>query len=182
MFRLVHAVILGLIGAGVVHIVVLFLMPEMSPRDAWSRLAEDGGLYAMTPYHSDSSLAGQSGVADPYFQAAACRFDLTDGIIHLAQDRAVPFWSASVYDRQGHNIYSLNDRTAQNGLLDLVVLTPGQMVDLRKSPLQEMEQAIFVETPITEGIIVVRGFQPDESWNRQVSEFLGGLDCAAEPI
>jgi len=35
--RLFHAVLLGLVGAGIVHIVVLLLVPEFSERDAWSR-------------------------------------------------------------------------------------------------------------------------------------------------
>ncbi|TGV75985.1 DUF1254 domain-containing protein, partial [Mesorhizobium sp. M00.F.Ca.ET.149.01.1.1] len=48
MRRLLHALILGLLGAGIVHIVVLFLVPEFSERDAWSRLAMASDLYKMT--------------------------------------------------------------------------------------------------------------------------------------
>ena len=44
----------------------------------------------------------------------------------------VPFWSVSVYDRSGHNIYSFNDHTATGGKLDSVVLTPAQMIEVRK--------------------------------------------------
>ena len=43
-----------------------------------------------------------------------------------------PFWSVSVYDRSGQNIYSFNDRTPPDGNLDFVVLTPAQMIELRK--------------------------------------------------
>ena len=38
----------------------------------------------------------------------------------------------SIYDRSGRNIYSFNDRTAMEGELDVVVVTPLQMVELRK--------------------------------------------------
>jgi len=37
--RLLYAVVLGLVGAAIVHIAVLFLLPRLSERDAWSRLA-----------------------------------------------------------------------------------------------------------------------------------------------
>ena len=48
MRRLLHAILLGLLGAGIVHIVVLLLVPEFSERDAWSRLAMASDLYKMT--------------------------------------------------------------------------------------------------------------------------------------
>lgn len=182
MRRFLYALILGLIGAGIVHIAVLFLLPQMSPRDAWSRLAGQADLYEVGPYVADSDLAGAAGIADPFFQAVACRFDLSEGIAHVEGSGTVPYWSASVYDRSGQNIYSLNDRGAKGGQLDVVILTPAQMVDFRKAPLEELQNAVFVEMPINQGIIVVRGFAPDQTWVRSVAEFLGEIDCAAEAI
>jgi uncharacterized membrane protein len=182
MRKLLYAIVVGLIGAGIAHIVILFLLPQMSPRDAWSRLAESTDLYATTPYQVASPVGGQAGVADPYFRAVACRFDLSDGVTRIFRDGKVPFWSASVYDRNGQNIYSLSDRTANDGVLDIVVLTPAQMVDMRKSPLEELQDSVFVEAPITEGMVVIRSFVPDESWNSIITGFLGAIDCSAQPI
>ncbi len=180
MNRYVYAVLVGLLGVGIVHIAVLFLLPQMASRDAWSRLAGQADLYQMTPYVADSDLAGPAGVADPYFQAVACRFNLDEGITHVQSSGVVPYWSASVYDRNGQNIYSLNDRGAKSGQLDVVILTPAQMVDMRKAPLDDLQSAVFVETPIDQGIIVVRGFAPDPTWVRSVADFLGAIDCASE--
>ena len=178
--KLLHATLLGLIGAGIVHIVILFLLPDMSPRDAWSRLARQAETYQISTYAADSVISGPAGVADPFFQAVACRFDLTDGVTHVHREGRVPYWSASVYDRGGRNLYSLNDRSATDGQLDLVVLTPDQMVDMRKSPVEELQNAIFVEAPISEGIVVIRGFAPDGSWARTVSEYLNAIECVAQ--
>jgi len=180
MRKFVYAAIVGLIGAGIVHVAILLLLPTMSPRDAWSRLAAQADLYQTTPYVTDSDVAGPAGIADPYFQAVACRFDLGEGVAHVQGSGVVPFWSASVYDRSGQNIYSLNDRSAKDEQLDIVILTPAQMVDMRKAPLEELENAVFVETPIDEGIVVVRGFAPDQTWVRKVADFLGAIDCVPE--
>jgi uncharacterized membrane protein len=76
----------------------------------------------------------------------------------------------------------LNDRTAKNGVLDLVVVTPAQLVDIRKSPPPELESSVFVEAPIDEGMVVVRGFQPDETWRKQIGDYLAAIACTAEPI
>ncbi|CDX55713.1 DUF1254 domain-containing protein [Mesorhizobium sp. LCM 4577] len=177
MRKLLHALILGLLGAGIVHIVVLFLVPEFSERDAWSRLAMASDLYKMTRLDAEAGGAPVVKSVDPLFYAAACRFDLTDGLVRIRAPGDVPFWSASVYDRNGHNIYSFNDHNANGEKLDAVVLTPAQMIDVRRDLPEDLQGAIFVEAPIEEGIFVVRAFVPDESWKPIVSRFLEQSAC-----
>ena len=177
MRSLLHALILGLLGAGIVHIVVLFLVPEFSERDAWSRLAMASDLYKMTRLDAEAGGAPVVKSVDPLFYAAACRFDLADGLVRIRAPGDVPFWSASVYDRNGHNIYSFNDHNANGEKLDAVVLTPAQMIDVRRDLPEDLQGAIFVEAPIEEGIFVVRAFLPDESWKPIVSRFLEQSGC-----
>lgn len=177
MRSLLHALILGLLGAGIVHIAVLFLVPEFSERDAWSRLAMASDFYKMTRLDAEAGGAPVVKSVDPLFYAAACRFDLTDGLVRIRAPGDVPFWSASVYDRNGHNIYSFNDHNANGEKLDAVVLTPAQMIDVRRDLPEDLQGAIFVEAPIDEGIFVVRAFVPDESWKPIVSRFLEQSAC-----
>ncbi|MBZ9885563.1 DUF1254 domain-containing protein [Mesorhizobium sp. CA10] len=177
MRRLLHALILGLLGAGIVHIVVLFLVPEFSERDAWSRLAMASDFYKMTRLDAEAGGAPVVKSVDPLFYAAACRFNLADGLVRIRAPGDVPFWSASVYDRNGHNIYSFNDHNANGEKLDAVVLTPAQMIDVRRDLPEDLQGAIFVEAPIEEGIFVVRAFVPDGSWKPIVSRFLEQGTC-----
>jgi uncharacterized membrane protein len=177
MLRIAYAIALGLFGAGIVHIVILLLVPELSERDAWSRLSAAAGPYRMIRIDPDGGGSALVGSVDPLFHAAACRFDLSDGVVQVSAPGNVPFWSVSVYNRGGQNIYSFNDRTAATGLLDFVILTPTQMIELRKDLPEELQQSIFVEAPLDEGIVVVRTFVPDESWEEVVSRYLGTVSC-----
>jgi uncharacterized membrane protein len=177
MRRLLHAIILGLLGAGIVHIVVLLLVPEFSERDAWSRLAMASDYYKMTRLDAEAGGAPVVKSVDPLFYATACRFDLSEGMVRIKAPGTVPFWSISVYDRSGHNIYSFNDRTATGGLLDAVVLTPAQMIEVRKELPEALQGSIFVEAPIDDGIFVIRAFIPDDSWKPIVSRFLEQSSC-----
>ncbi|MBL8581643.1 MAG: DUF1254 domain-containing protein [Rhizobiaceae bacterium] len=177
MLRLAYALALGLLGAGIVHIVVLLLVPGYSERDAWSRLAEMSGPYRMTRIDAVAGGEPLLGATDPLFVAAACRFDLSDGMVQMVAQGRVPFWSASVYDRAGRNVYNFNDRASQSGALDLVVLTHAQMVEVRKQVPDGFQRSLFVEAEIGEGIILVRAFSPDGSWSSAVSDFLGGMSC-----
>jgi uncharacterized membrane protein len=172
--------LLGLFGAGIVHIVVLLLIPEFSERDAWSRLAMASDLYTVTPLEAESGGPPVVKSVDPLFQAAACRFDLGDGLVRITAAGRVPFWSVSVYDRNGQNIYSFNDRSAEKGVLDAVILSPAQMIAVRKDLPEDLAGAVFVETPTDRGIAVIRAFVPDDSWKSGVARFLGQASCALQ--
>ncbi|MCF6099767.1 MULTISPECIES: DUF1254 domain-containing protein [Mesorhizobium] len=177
MRRLLHAILLGLLGAGIVHIIVLLLAPEFSERNAWSRLAMASNLYRMTRLDAEAGGTPVVKSVDPLFYAAACRFDLSDGMVRVKAPGNVPFWSVSVYDRSGHNIYSFNDHSATGRVLDSIVLTPAQMIEIRKDLPEELQGAIFVEAPIDEGMFVIRSFVPDDSWKPTVSRFLEQSSC-----
>ena len=176
-FRIGHAVLLGLLGAAILHILILLLLPEISSRSAWSRMAEAADLYQPLPLRNNLPGTARDGNRDPLFRSVACRFDLTDGLLRVQAAGAVPYWSASVYDRAGKNLYSFNDRSARDKALDIVVLTPAQMLEVRKEVPEELGQSVFVESSEEEGVTVIRAFIPDESWGPSVDAFLDSLRC-----
>lgn len=173
---LLHALALGLVGAGIIHIAILLMLPSYSERDAWSTLSGQANYYTVARLDPPDSAA-LIGTLDPLFDAAACRFDLRDGTVHITGEGEIPYWSISVYDRVGQNVFSLNDRSSTDGELDFVIATPEQMIDLRNALPVGYDRAVFVEADVNEGIVVVRAFAPDESWEPTVSRYLAGLDC-----
>jgi uncharacterized membrane protein len=111
------------------------------------------------------------------FEVASCRFDLTDGSVHVFSPTRVPYWSLSVFDRRGQNVFNLNDRTATGGVLDVVVARPVQLIELRKAMPPNYENAVFVESDITEGMVILRSFVPDASWRGIVDRQLADTRC-----
>ncbi|MEO3998542.1 DUF1254 domain-containing protein [Mesorhizobium sp. CAU 1732] len=176
MTRIVHAILLGLIGAGVVHIAVLLMVPSYSERDAWSAISQQSNYYTVTRLDPPGS-APLIGSLDPLFSAVACRFDLTEGVVRLHGTGSAPYWSISVYDRTGQNIFSLNDRSSSQGALDFVIADDVQMVELRNALPAAFDRSVFVEANIEEGIVVARAFVPDESWEKTVGDYLQGITC-----
>jgi uncharacterized membrane protein len=178
--RLAHAILVGLVGAGIVHIAVLMMLPSFSARDAWSKLASSADLYKVARIAGEDAEPAVLQSPDPFFDAVACRFDLDEGVTHLTAKGVTPFWSVSVYDRNGQNIYSFNDRSATDGSLDFVIATPLQMTEVRKNLPPEFEKSVFVEADIDEGMVVIRSFVPDESWKPEITSYLNGVSCRAE--
>lgn len=177
MLRLVYLILLGLLGAGIVHIVVLFLLPSYSDRDVWSRLSAVASPYETVRLGRDKAGAGVPVPANPFIRAAACRFDLADGALHMEAAGSVPFWSLSLYDDNGLNIFSISDRAATDRALDVVVANRAQMQKVRAQPPAEFARSLFMEVDMEEGIALVRVLVPDETWDLVVDGFLAGLDC-----
>jgi uncharacterized membrane protein len=168
---------LGVIGAGLVHIAIVLLVPVYADNNAWSRLA---GLGPENEFHmvGRTDPSHQVRQFDPLFAMAACRFDLDAGPMHLSATGRVPFWSLSVFSKVGENIYSLNGRTAIDRRLDLVLAQPLQRIELEKTPSPDTADSIVAETDIGKGFVVVRAFIPDESWRPLVTSFLKDAHCA----
>lgn len=189
MRSLTFAVLLGVVGAGLVHGAVLLLLPVLGQRDAWTRFSAVAQPFATVRLDA----GGANGVVipglDPMFMVAACRFDLTQGPLVVAANGRVPFWSASVIAPDGRNLFSLNDRVRDGGALGFVVLTPAQMAERAVVPPADGETdepvaatAIFAEVRVDQGMVAVRAFVPDESFRGAVEAFLSSLSCSTEAV
>lgn len=177
MCKLLYAIVLGVVGAAIVHIVILFLLPVYTNQDAWAQLAKSAELNEALLLEQGGEVSRSLGPGNPFLETAACRFDLSRGAVHIHGDGTVPFWSMALYDRTGLNLFSFNERTATDGILDFVVLTHGQMLEMRKDLPAEFRSSIFVEVDTSEAMFVVRSFVPDQTWKPQVTSFLKGITC-----
>lgn len=179
MGRFLHAIALGLAGAGIVHIAALLLVPHFASNDAWSRIAALGpehGFAIVEPAGRTSS--GVIEVHDPEFAIAACRFDLSRGPVHITAALDVRFWSVSIFNDRGQSIYSFNDRNSSNGALDLAIASPVQMIELRKDLPDDFADSIFVEADLRRGMVVLRLFQPAPDSREAVRSMLDEAACA----
>ena len=181
LLALVHTAALATLVAIIVHIVIVLLVPFFAPVDAWAKLS------AVTAPWRFSEIARPAGDAvpraptlpdlDPRFGVIACRFDLADGPASIVAEGEVPFWSLAVFDRRGENIYSLNDRTAIGGRLDMLIVNAAQRAQLRENPVEGLDRSVLVRTNIGEGFVLVRALAPDETWVPAVRAFLGAATC-----
>lgn len=176
MVKLLRLLLLGLVGAAIVHIAVLLLVPFYSDKNAWSHMELLGDAYA---FHRLDEKSGLISDQDPLFAQAACRFDLSDGPVHVTTKGKLPFWSLSVYAPNGDNLYSLNDNVSGDRQLNLIIADPIGIAALRAEGVQNDGRSIIIEQDIGEGAIVLRGFMPDASWGQQVQDFFNQSSCTA---
>ena len=174
MAKLLRLLVLGLVGAAIVHIAVLLLVPLYSSKNAWSHLEALGEPYRFYMLSDTSGLVSDQ---DPLIEQAACRFDLTDGPVQITAKGNLPFWSLSVYAPNGDNLYSLNDNVSTDRQLDLIIADPLGVAALRAEGLQNDGRSIIIELNAGEGAVLLRGFVPDASWGQQVQDFFTQANC-----
>ncbi|MEE9314645.1 MAG: DUF1254 domain-containing protein [Rhizobiaceae bacterium] len=177
MKRLFYTSLIGVVLAGIVHLLIIFLIPSYATKDAWATLEQIGEPWKFTivalPGQSESILP----LVDPTFGVAACRFDLEKAPLSVESIGDLPFWSVAVFDRQGRNIYSFNDRTSIDRHLFLIVVNSVQMAQLRKNPPDEIEKAVLTLSDSNEGFVLIRALQPDGSWKEKLNQFLSKAKC-----
>ncbi len=180
MRRTLLFVVGGVLLGAAIHIVIVLMVPYFASHDAWAEMRQFGpdGRFNMLPAPSPGVEPLPS--LDPRMVQAVCRFDLTRGPIRMEATLPDDFWSVALFDRRGRSVYSLNDRSAERSELDVAVLTPVQMAQLRQDPPESLETAIVVELPIDRGFALVRVFVPDESSLPGAVAALEAADCGGE--
>src|SRR5690606_42041657 len=101
MSRFLHLLLLGLIGAAIVHIAILLLIPHYSDRNAWAELENLGEAYR---FHQLSSGAKVLSNPDPLIQQSVCRFVLSDVHLKFATQKSEHLWLLSFYTPYGDNL------------------------------------------------------------------------------
>ncbi len=176
--RILYFTLCTIVIAGLVHIAVVLLIPSYGSRDAYARLSRD---FPMLDFKAMPEGGSQSPIADmdPFFAYGVCRFDITAEGVRIAAPRIDTFWSATIVNEDGTVVYSLNNRTAIETRLDLLLLSPVQVLRLREAQPPEIENSIVVESDMNEGFVVLRVLRPNESWRKRAREHIEGVKCTA---
>ena len=173
-----YAIAIGLVGAALLHIVIILSLPSFTGRDAYTRVQTFGEPNRFFPLASTGDTLAPLN-DDPAMKTAVCTFSVENGPIRLFAEGDVPFWSLAVYDEASNEVFSMNDRTSVSGALDTLIATPIQLIGIRKAVPAELEQSILVEMRGEEGYAVLRTFVPTESRQQAAVAFLADASCEA---
>ncbi|WP_208437564.1 DUF1254 domain-containing protein [Bartonella taylorii] len=174
MTRFIHAALLAIIGAIIVHICVLFLIPYWAQNNIWTELEKSGAPYQFVDLDARNPIQ-QS--ADPLFLLKVCRFDLGNGPVHLKALKTIQFWSLAAYTYDGMIFYSLNDRTSPDAKLDLIIGKPIQIIELKQSMPRNNVNSVLVAKNLNKGFAVLRTFAPSALEKKGSEAFLSSATC-----
>jgi uncharacterized membrane protein len=170
------AVLIGLVGAALIHIIVILSLPRWTGSDAYTRvlgLGETGRFYALPNEANATGLYND----DPHLRAAVCRFDLAEGPVRVMAMGDVPVWTTATYDTGSNETYSMNDRSAIGEGVDLTLVTPTQLLLLKRNMPPALTRSVMVELGEEQGFVVLRAVVPDRSAETAARNFLSEASC-----
>ncbi|MBL0371047.1 DUF1254 domain-containing protein [Rhizobium sp. KVB221] len=170
------AIATGLLGAAVLHLIIILALPAFTGLDAYTRLSSYENEDQFLIFSDKRDEMGFSN-GDPYLRTAACLISVEQQPVHLLAEGNVPFWSFSVYDSSSNEVFSMNDRSATGGELDAIIASPAQLAAIRKSNPDVISQSVLIEMPRPEGYVVLRTLAPSQSYDKAAQDFLADASC-----
>ncbi len=175
-----------LVVAGIVHLASIFIMPQLAPRDAFARMSAAAPLHRQTLLPAISPGAGGP-FDDPAFAQGLCRYDLSQGPVRMrATLPPDALMLISFHGRQGQIFYSMTDRSATRGKLDVLLVTRRQLdVVEANDPEDELPQDLRILTPTLEGFVLFRALAEFpgemEDAKKRIQSIFCGLDKDLRP-
>jgi len=143
--------------AAFIHITAVLSMPYLAPKNAWARISalSDANrmfvLPAASPSHQSLPLMA------PDVRYSVCRFNLNEGPVRLSTQILDDLWSIAFYTPSGDNFYAITGRELKRSRIEIIISTQNQVgVKAGASLLDEIEDLIVVDSPVREGIAVIR--------------------------
>lgn len=177
MIKFLVAVLTGLIGAALLHIVIILALPQFTGKDAYTRVAAKGPANRFYSLGDRPDAAGLANV-DPFLKVAVCHFDVGRQSVRLMARGRGTFWSLAIFDSAANEVFSMSDRTSVDGNLDVLIASPPQIARIRKTPMEGLAQAIIVAMPRDVGYVVLRSMAPQPTLEGAASDFLAEARCA----
>lgn len=174
--NLLLAVLIGLVGAALLHIIIVMALPSWSGRDAFTRVAALGETARFFSIPNEANPTGLSN-DDPHIRTAVCRYDLSVDPVRVIARGDVPLWTVAVFDTRSDEVFSMNDRSAIGYGVDLTIATPAQMLQLRRNMPRALERSVFIEAEDPEGFVVLRTVVPERSGAPAARAFLSDASC-----
>jgi uncharacterized membrane protein len=177
MIRWLLLTIGGLLLGGIVHLVTMLVLPRTATQDAYARLTPVAPANKMTALAPASPQNSPIPFTDPAFASAVCRYDLADGPIKFTAPVSIAYTSVSFYTRRGVAFYAINDRAAGRRVIELNLMTTEQREQLPEDEDVTAADRLIVESPTTEGLIILRALAPEPGVRQLVQNSVAAARC-----
>lgn len=167
---------------GIVHILSILAMPGLAPSNSFARIAAIAPLHKMILLPRTTPQQSFIPFEDPAMALGACRFDLGEGALRLratlSPDGLMLF---SFHQRDGRSFYSMTDRGAARGKLDVLILTQPQLDEVEANDNEdELPDDLRIVSPDREGFVLVRALAERPGEFADAEARIAAISCTSE--
>ncbi|MEJ0095952.1 MAG: hypothetical protein WDN46_21840 [Methylocella sp.] len=176
--------LLGIIfAAGIVHIVSIFALPDFEGKDAFVRLSALAKPAELTLLPRPSPGKAFMPFSDPALAQGVCLFDLSQNPLRLhGEIEGDAMLTLSFRTPTGEIFYSMTDRAAQHGKIDVLILTPEQLESLQAEEDDDDEppQELRLLAPTRRGFVLINALSAFPSERQDAEQRVKAISCEPE--
>ena len=177
MIRALLWLVAGVVLGGIIHIIVILMLPTLAEQSVWTRVAAidaDNRMAILPPIK-----AGEPNplVLDPELVYGLCRVDLSKGPAYIRGTMPDAFWSVALFNPSGIVAYSTTNRDGIGQTLDLGIFNAAQTRLLAQQQLDVAEGLLVVESPVDKLLVLVRLAPPHQVMRARFGEALSAVTC-----
>ena len=186
LFEVAVGLVVVLLVAGLTHILVILLLPAVATKDAYeilaARLDHGGGLVVLPPSQPGDTLIP---FRDPATVQGLCFYDLSKGPARVRlKTEEGRLLTLSFRTPEGRVFYSMTDRAALNGSIDIRVVTEDQLqvIEDGDDEDQSVPTELRLKSPGRKGLMVATALIARPSQAHDAVERIKAISCAPEPL
>ncbi len=181
----VGVAIVGLV-AGLTHLCAILLLPGVATRDAYDLLAaryvRHAGMSLLAPARPGDTLIP---FRDPAAVQGLCFFDLNKAPTRVrTKVEEGRLLTLSFRTRDGRIFYSMTDRAALRGSIDIRLVTPAQLAEVVAGDDEDagLPEELRLKAPATAGLIVATALIARPSERAEAEARIKAIECKPEAL
>jgi uncharacterized membrane protein len=168
----------ALLAAGIVHIITIFLLPQVYRTDAFRRLAPTLPVNAFVIFPTARPRAQVLPFQLPDSRYAICRFDLGSGPVIVRASLTEPGWTLSAYTASGETFYALPASEQRRLNLTLLIMPSAERFMGAMTTARDLDHDTSqVTAPSRTGLIVIQAPLKGRSFATEIESTLASAAC-----
>ncbi len=172
--------------AGLTHLLAILLIPRVATKDAYHSLAMRGGTNRMSMLAPSTPGADLIPFADPATVQGICFYDVTKTPVRVrAHTEAGRLLTLSFRTPESKVFYSMTDRAALRGSIDIRLVTPEELQDIEDSDSGDdsgLPTELRLKVPGPRGLMVATALVERPSERQDAARMVSAITCAPEPL
>lgn len=171
-------ILIAIVLGGLIHIAAVLALPSVAPKNAFARLKPLGEANVMIELPPVKPGEETMPMQAPDVRYAFCRYDLSAGPVRLSAVVPDDLWLIAFYTPRGDNFYAVSGADMRRGRVDMIINETGQPVPEAEGDAPEEQEVVVVESPLKEGIAMIRAPLSGASRSARTAEALNAATCA----
>lgn len=174
-----HAILCGLVAAGIVNIIATFATPELVQPNAYERISEHLPANRMVVLPRTSPETQLLPYQEPDMHFAICSYDISNGPVSAQVVLPGIGWTLALYTPAGDNFYVMPGQDQRITTINALLVPAGEDTGLPAITSQPVRSATptYINVPDLTGLLVIRAPIKGESYREDVEAILARASC-----